>query len=138
VVTNGDVVMVHEGLVTETDPPRLLGSRCRACGAPHFPRVATCPYCGAGETRDIELSPEGRLWAWTAVTAAPPGYRGSVPFGFGVVELPEGLRVVTRLSETDPTRWSFGEPVRLVRSPLHTDERGQSVMTWAFAPACQQ
>ena len=39
---------------------------------------------------------------------APPGYTGEVPFGFGVVELPEGLRVITRLTESRPGKAPFG------------------------------
>jgi uncharacterized OB-fold protein len=74
------------------------------------------------------------LWAWTAVTHPPPGYRGEVPYGFGVVELPEGLRVVSRLSEADPGRLRAGQPVHLVLETLHTDDDGRSVVTYAFAP----
>ena len=48
------------------------------------------------------------------MTAPPPGYQGEVPYGIGVVELPEGVRVITRLTESDPApsprarRWSCG------------------------------
>jgi uncharacterized OB-fold protein len=81
-----------------------------------------------------DLSPSGVLWAWTAVTAAPPGYRGEVPFGFGVVELPEGVRVLARLTESDPSRLQAGQPMGLVVVPLHIDDGGRSVTTFAFAP----
>ncbi len=127
-------VPVREGLIIDSDPPRLLGSRCRACGGHHFPRHDTCAYCAAEDVEAVELSPSGTLWAWTAVTAAPPGYRGEVPYGFGVVELPEGLRVVTRLTETDPARLRPGQPMRLVVAPLHRDDDGRQVVTYAFAP----
>ena len=110
---SGDAVPVREGLFTDTDPPRLLGSRCAVCGRHHFPRQDTCPYCTADGASPVELSGTGRLWSWTTVTTAPPGYRGEVPYGFGVVELPEGLRVVTRLTETDPARLSAGQPMAL-------------------------
>ena len=70
-----------------------------------------------------------RLWAWTAVTAAPPGYTGPVPYGFGVVELVhEQLRVITRLRESDPAQLEFGQPMTLV-----ADELPDGVVTWAFA-----
>ena len=82
----------------------------------------------------MALSPEGELWAWTAVTAAPPGYQGEVPYGFGVVELPEGLRIVARLTEADPGRLHAGQPMRLVVVPLHAQDDGQTVTTFAFAP----
>src|SRR5205814_5184655 len=64
--------------------------------------------CSSDLATDVErvtLSRDAVLWAWTAVTAAPPGYEGAVPYGFGVVELVrEHLRVVTRLREADPAQ----------------------------------
>jgi uncharacterized OB-fold protein len=125
---------VHEGLFrTEADGEvRLTGGRCSECGRHQFPRSAICPYCGADAVEEVALSPTGTLWAWTAVTAPPPGYRGDVPYGFGVVELPEGLRVLTRLTESDPARLSFGQDVSLRLVPLHTDDEGNPVVTWAF------
>ena len=69
------------------------------------------------------------------MTAAPPGYGGDVPFGFGVVELPEGLRVITRVEQADPARLSFGMPMRFALAPLHTDDDGAQVVTYTFAPA---
>jgi uncharacterized protein len=128
------VVPVHRGLFTDTDPPRLIGGRCRTCEHHHFPRHLICPYCASGDTEEAELSTVGRLWAWTAVTHPPPGYKGEVPYGFGVVELPEGLRVVTRLTESDPGRLRFAEPMHLVLDPLHTDDEGRRVVTYAYAP----
>jgi uncharacterized protein len=125
---------VHEGLFTGDDPPSLLGGRCASCGHYHFPRHPICPYCSSDDTEASELSGTGRLWAWTAVTHAPPGYRGAIPYGFGVVELPVGLRVVTRLTEADPGRLHDGQPMHLVIEPLYQDEDGRRVVTYAFAP----
>jgi len=129
-----DRVPVRDGLFADREEPYLVGSRCGACGGHHFPRHATCPYCASGEVTETRLSARGRLWAWTAVTAPPPGYRGEVPFGFGVVELPEGLRVVTRLTEADPSALEHDQEMRLVVVPLHVDDDGRQVVTYAFAP----
>src|SRR3954469_13186435 len=124
---------VHEGLFALGDDGRahLLGSRCHTCGKHQFPRNVMCPYCGSDTLDDVELSNTGTVWGWTAVTAPPPGYRGEVPYGFGVVELPEGLRVITRLIESDPSRLAFGQDVRLQIVPLHSDDEGRTVETWA-------
>ncbi|MER3452966.1 MAG: DNA-binding protein [Acidimicrobiia bacterium] len=130
-----DTVFVREGLVeAAVDGPRLRGGWCGACGRAHFPASTVCPYCASDEATVGPLSPKGTLWAWTAVTAPPPGYRGEVPYGFGVVELPEGVRVVTRLTEADPQRLRFGQPVHTVVVPLATDEEGRTVLTYAFEP----
>ena len=131
-VTDVDVA-VRDGLFTDTDPPRLLGSRCVVCGRYHFPRHDTCPYCASDGALPVELSATGRLWAWTAVTTAPPGYSGDVPYGFGVVELPEGLRVVTRLTEADPARLSAGQAMTMVVVPVSVDDDGRRVVTYAFS-----
>jgi len=122
---------VHEGLFADD---HLIGGRCGTCAHHHFPAAPTCPYCRSTDVVEVVLSDTGTLWAWTAVTAPPPGYRGEVPFGFGVVELPEGIRVVTRLTEPDPARLSFGMPVRLAIVPLHTADDGTTVVTYAFGP----
>jgi uncharacterized OB-fold protein len=127
-------VMVREGLFTDGDAPALLGSRCRACGAHHFPRHDTCPYCAAEDPVPTPLTGAGSLWAWTAVTAAPPGYRGAVPYGVGVVELPEGIRVISHLSVSDPAALALGQAMQLCVVPLHTDDDGNEVVTFSFAP----
>jgi uncharacterized protein len=130
-------VPVRDGLFA-TDAhgdDHLIGGRCGECGRHHFPFTGTCPYCGASDIREVALSQRGTLWGWTAVTTAPPGYRGEVPFGFGVVALPEGLRVITRIDETDPDRLEFGMPMRLAITPLHVDDEERTVMSWTFTPA---
>ncbi len=114
---------------------RLLGGYCAACARYHFPAGDDCPYCAAERCERRALSQLGTLCLFTTVLNRPPGYAGEVPFGFGVVELPEGLRLITRLTETDPERLQFGMPVRLAFVPLHVDDEGRQVMTYAFAPA---
>ena len=111
----------------------LIGGYSPTSGHYHFPLLETCPYSGATDIETVALSGDARLWAWTAVTAAPPGYTGPVPFGFGVVELDrEHLRVITRLTESDPAQLTFGRPMQLVADTL-PGEDGEPVVTWAFA-----
>ncbi len=130
-------VMVREGLFTDPGTgtgTALLGSRCTNCGNVLFPRVDACTYCATEDPDPVDLSARGTLWAWTAVTAPPPGYRGEVPFGVGVVELPEGVRVIARLTESDPAALVAGQPMELRIVTLHRDDDGNDVMTYAFAP----
>ncbi|MGZ4704040.1 MAG: Zn-ribbon domain-containing OB-fold protein [Acidimicrobiales bacterium] len=113
------------------DHEGLIGGACAACGQRHFPRAGHCPWCGAGEPTSVRLSTEGRLWSWTTVKTAPPGYVGTVPFGFGVVELPEdGLHIVTLLTETDPERLDVGEAMIFTTVAV-----GDEASSWAFAPS---
>ena len=119
---------------TDGGEPRLLAARCAACRRPHFPAGDVCPYCAADGCAGERVGPEGRLWLYTAVLSRPPGYRGDVPYGFGVVELPGGLRVIARLTEARLDRLRPGLPMRLVVDALFTDDDGRPVLSYAFRP----
>ncbi len=123
---------VVEGVFT-VDPPALLGARCTGCGEHHFPRLEQCPYCGHESVKPVALSDHGTLWGWTTVLDAPPGYLGEVPYGFGVVELPEGLRVITRLAVPDDS-WEFGQPMHVHIVELGKTGAGDTMSTWEFTP----
>jgi uncharacterized OB-fold protein len=125
-ITDGLFELHDDGTIT------LIGGYSPTSGRYHFPRLETCPYSGATDIETVTLSTDATLWLWTAVTAAPPGYAGPVPFGFGVVELMhEQLRVITRLTESDPAQLTRGQPMRLVAETL-PGEPGEPVVTWAF------
>lgn len=126
-------VAIHEGLFT--DDGRLLAAQCPDCSRWHFPADADCPYCSGERCETKSLSGAATLWLFTGVRNRPPGYEGDVPFGFGVVELPEGLRLIARLTEADPAALRFGMPMTLAIVPLHVDAEGREVVTYAFAPA---
>jgi len=124
---------IHDGLFTEDPSPALVIGKCRACGRLHFPKAPSCPFCGARDIGEM-LASSGTLWGWTAVTARPAGYEGSVPYGFGIVALDDvDLRVVTMLEESDPAALAFGARMRLVVRDLYTDESGDTITTFSFA-----
>lgn len=111
------------------DDVRLIGGYSPSSGHHHFPLSPVCPYTGADDVERVALPTTGTLWAWTAVTTAPPGYDGPVPYGFGVVELDGiGLRVVGRLTESDPGALHDGQPMRVVAEPVG------DLTVWAFTP----
>jgi uncharacterized OB-fold protein len=58
-----------------------------------------------------------------------------VPFGVGLVQLGDVVRVEARLTESDPGRLDFGMPVELRIVPFYTDANGDEVVTFAFAPS---
>jgi uncharacterized OB-fold protein len=130
-------VPLKQGLLStiEADEePRLVGARCGTCRQLRFPASRWCPYCSGATSETIMLSPRGTLYAYTAVEKPPPGYHGRVPYGFGVVELPEGIRLISRLTESRIEALSFGMGVRLVLEELFVNEAGDCVIGWAFAP----
>lgn len=119
-----------ELLEIEGDEVRLVGGYSPTSGHHHFPLSPVCPYTGADDVERVTLPRTGTLWAWTAVTTPPPGYEGPIPYGFGVVELDDiGLRVVGRLTESDPAALRDRQPMRVVAERINDD-----LTVWAFTP----
>ncbi|MFK8025900.1 MAG: Zn-ribbon domain-containing OB-fold protein [Ilumatobacter sp.] len=135
-------VAVADGIFNIVDgTPVLLGSRCTNCDNHMFPRQSGCPKCMFNEQEDIELASAGTLWAWTIQAFPPkaPPYLGPTgadfePYGVGYVELPGQVRVETRLTEADPDRLEIGMEMEIVLHHLTTDDDGNDVVTYAFAP----
>jgi len=129
--------LIVDGLFRATpDGPRLVAGRCERCARHHFPATAHCPLCAEGAAHETLVGPTGRLALYTTIASRPPGYRGPMPYGFGVVALDDvDLRVITRLTEADLGRLKPGLPVQLVIEPLFDDEDGRAVLSYAFAPA---
>jgi uncharacterized OB-fold protein len=122
---------MSELLEVDGDAVRLVGGFSPTSGQHHFPLAPVCPYTGADDVERVMLPTTGSLWAWTAVTTPPPGYDGTIPYGFGVVELDGiGLRVVGRLTESDPNALRDGQPMRVVAEHINDD-----LTVWAFTPA---
>ena len=59
-------VAIEDGFFTipddPADRPRLMGSRCTACGEHFFPRRLVCAKCLHEGTDDVLLGPTGRRW----------------------------------------------------------------------------
>jgi uncharacterized protein len=135
-------VPVAEGLFTwPADDPRLIGSRCAACGIVTFPSQESCARCASTDMVEHLLPSKGRLWAWTTQDfPPPPPYAGPsgdafVPFGIGYVELDGEVRVESRLTEADPEQLRAGLEMELVIVPFRTDDEGSEIVTFAFRPA---
>lgn len=79
---------------------RLMGTRCKKCGATSFPPRADCGVCMSGEFEFFELSGKGTLHTFTKIVAAPTGFEDLAPYIVGVVDLEEGGRLLAWIGET--------------------------------------
>jgi uncharacterized OB-fold protein len=120
--------------------PQLIGSTCAKCGATTFPVQQRCPKCSVGQMQEVLLPRRGKLIAWTTQGFPPgPPYKGPtgkefVPFGVGLVQLGDVIRVEGRLTENDPAKLTFGQEMVLTVVPFTTDDDGNEIVTFAFQP----
>ena len=87
--------------------------RCRACGRHVFYPRAVCPHCTTGELGWVEASGHGVVHSFTVVHRAPAEYREEVPYVVALVELDEGVRMLTRLVDVEPAAVGVGLPVEI-------------------------
>jgi uncharacterized OB-fold protein len=123
------------------EEPRLIGGRCRDCSATTFPVQSRCPRCGHAAMEELLLPRRGTLIAWTTQGFPPVvPYAGDAtgksfePFGVGLVQLDDVVRVESKLTESSPDKLATGMEVELAIIPFYVDEAGDEIMTFAFAP----
>lgn len=117
-------------LVPQTDPftarfwlsleqGRFEAPRCGHCGRWQFPPRPLCPACHAESMEWAELRGRGTLYARTRIHAAGGPFACMTPYSVGVVDLDEGVRLLTRLLH-DASNLQSGSGVQLV-VVRHTD-----------------
>ena len=132
-------VAIEEGFFRIPDdpaePPRLLGSRCPACGEVFFPRRLVCAKCLYEGTEDTELSTSGTIYTWTYCHVPLFGKKDADVTGYGVaqVDLPEGPRVQSILSG-EREQFSIGMTVELDLETLRQNSNGDDVVIYRFRP----
>ena len=98
-----------------------------------------CENCGSEDLEAVTLSNKGKLYTFTIMENRPPGdYKGPsdpfVPFGEGLVELPEGCRILAPLTVSKPEDLKIGMDLELVVDKLYEDADGNEVMAFKFKP----
>jgi uncharacterized protein len=76
-------------------------SRCNDCDRLTFPPKPICPHCWSSSLRWEPLSGRGTLYSRTIIHAVPAVFSQEAPIHVGIIDLDEGLRVVTRLLGTE-------------------------------------
>ena len=76
----------------------LAIQRCEACGRLQHPPRATCTTCGATALAFDVVSGVGTVYSYTVVQRALISeLRGAVPYVLGLVDLREGVRLMSLL-----------------------------------------
>jgi len=85
---------------------RLLFKHCQDCNRSHWYPRALCPWCFSAATQWKEASGRGRIYSYSIVagdTAGVPAY----------VQLEEGITLLTRIVDSDPSELAMDKAVSL-------------------------
>lgn len=90
----------------------LVHPRCDDCGQAFFPPHLVCQKCRSSAWSWVESAGRGTVYSFTIVHRAPqPGF--DPPYVLAVVDLDEGLELMTNLVGVDPDEVRIGQRVRV-------------------------
>ncbi|WP_338897277.1 OB-fold domain-containing protein [Streptomyces sp. TG1A-60] len=107
-VVNRDNAGFWEGVARH----RLLIQRCAGCATLRLPWLPGCNACGSPEWDTVEASGEGVVYSYV-VMHHPPFPAFDPPYAVGLIELAEGVRMVSGVVGVPYDKVRIGMPVRL-------------------------
>jgi hypothetical protein len=98
------------------DSGRFRFQRCRACANAWLPARSECPKCWSPDWGWEDAGGGGRVVSWVVFhTAFHEAFETRLPYNVAVVELEEGPRLITNLTNLDEAPDDVTDkPVRLV------------------------
>lgn len=107
-VVNRDNAGFWEGVARQ----ELLIQRCTGCGTLRFPWLPGCNGCGSLGWDTVAASGEGTVYSYV-VMHHPPFPPFEPPYAVGLIELAEGVRIVSNVVGMPYDKVCVGMPVRL-------------------------
>ncbi|MGW3029766.1 bifunctional MaoC family dehydratase N-terminal/OB-fold nucleic acid binding domain-containing protein [Streptomyces sp. NPDC001178] len=107
-VVNRDNAGFWEGV----ERHRLLIQRCTDCATLRFPWLPGCNKCGGPDWDTVEASGEGTVYSYV-VMHHPPFPAFSPPYAVALIELAEGVRMISGVVGVPYDKVRIGMPVRL-------------------------
>jgi len=81
---------------------KLLGLKCRACGAITIPPKMACRQCASPDMEVVEVKSSGKIITFTTVFVGAEGRESEVPYTIVIVELEEGPWIMGNMEGIDP------------------------------------
>ncbi|MFF7348110.1 bifunctional MaoC family dehydratase N-terminal/OB-fold nucleic acid binding domain-containing protein [Streptomyces antimycoticus] len=107
-VINRDNAGFWEGVARH----QLLIQRCLECAAPRFPWLPGCGACGSQRWEAVEASGAGTVFSYV-VMHHPPFPAFDPPYAVGLIQLAEGVRMVSGITGVPYDKLRIGMPVEL-------------------------
>ena len=93
----------------------LYFQRCRDCGTKRFYPRAVCPTCLSSATEWVRASGRGSVYSFSVTHQnQAPGFREELPYVLAIVELEEGVRLMTNVVACAPDTVRIGMAVEVV------------------------
>jgi hypothetical protein len=120
---------------------KLMGSKCKKCGAVDVPPRKLCIKCNSTDVDWIEMSGNGQIAAFSCISVGTTfmvekGYSMKKPYCFSVIKLDEGPMISGQLlgvDESKPDTIKIETPVKI--KFIETELKGETRVDLGFEPA---
>lgn len=92
----------------------LVTTKCSECGNIEFPPKIVCTKCYSDEMEWIDLPKEGKIYTYSEMHTAGRGFEHlDLPLCFGIVELENGVRLLSHIVNERFEDLSVGDEVKI-------------------------
>ncbi|MFC4123172.1 Zn-ribbon domain-containing OB-fold protein [Nonomuraea zeae] len=77
--------------------------RCQTCARHYFYPRPSCPHCGGDQIEWVRASGRATLYSYVINHRPAPGFEEEGPYAIAVVELEEGVRMMTNIVGVENT-----------------------------------
>jgi uncharacterized protein len=99
---------------------RLVGQACSTCGRLRHPPRPMCPVCGSLDWHEVTLSGDGTIYSFS-ILHHPQNPAFEYPVLAVLVDLDEGIRLVSNVIDTEPGDLKIGQRVHVAFVPTARD-----------------
>jgi uncharacterized OB-fold protein len=97
----------------------LMVQKCDSCGTLRFPPHELCSHCLSSKASWTPVSGRGEVFSFNVMHQVyHPGFAAEVPYAVVIVQLEEGVRMISNLVGVKPHEIKCGMPVEVVFEKL--------------------
>ncbi len=93
----------------------LKGKKCDSCGFYMLEPSFCCPNCGSESLSEYTFQGLGSVYTFTVVHVGFGHLANRTPYILAIVELKEGLKIITIIEDLEITKVQIGLPVKFKR-----------------------
>ena len=107
---------------------RLVIRECKACGKVHFMPRHLCPHCWSDQLEWIDAKGQGEVHSFSIIRrASDPAFASQVPYVVALIELDEGVRMMSNIVGEDALAVNIGDRVQVT-----FEDRGEGALIPQF------
>ena len=116
---------------------RLIGEECTKCSTKYYPKTPVCS-CGSTVFKPYKLAQTGKVMSWTVIRNAPLGYERFTPYVIALIELDDGVRILSQVVDIEVEEVKTGMKVEYTfRKVTEDGQAGLIQYGYKFRPVVE-